>query len=188
VAGLVTWILLLAAEWGGLFGMAAAKIGMPDAGLADRYRAAFWPSHGPALLAVAMLAGLVGGALAARPLLRNRQPLCTFIGGWSTLAVFVAILAIVLPGASAPLLPIVLVISLVLVALTLVVEHKQRLAVLATLALGGFLAGLFLAPIECLGWIGVGLSMPPFAALRAAVLALVLLPVLTPGVATATTR
>ncbi|MFZ4722918.1 MAG: M28 family peptidase [Phycisphaerales bacterium] len=188
VAGLVTWILLLAAEWGGLFGMAAAKIGMPDAGLADRYRAAFWPSHGPALLAVVMLAGLVGGALAARPLLRNRQPLCTFIGGWSTLAVFVAILAIVLPGASAPLLPIVLVISLVLVALTLVVEHKQKLAVLATLALGGFLAGLFLAPIECLGWIGVGLSMPPFAALRAAVLALVLLPVLTPGVATATTR
>jgi hypothetical protein len=188
VAGLVTWSLLLGAEWAGLFGMAAAKLGLPDASLTDRYRAAFWPSHGPALLAVATLAGLVCSTLAARPLLRNRQPLCTFMGAWSTLAVFVAILAVVLPGASAPLLPIVLVTSLVLVALTLVIEHKQKLAVLATLALGGFLAGLFLAPIEYLSWIGVGLSMPPFAAMRAAVLALVLLPALTPGVATATTR
>jgi len=121
-------------------------------------------------------------------LLRNREPLCTFMGGWSTLAVFVAILSVVLPGASAPLLPIVLVTSLALVALTLVIEHKQKLAVLATLALGGFLAGLLFVPIEYLSWIGVGLSMPSFVAMRAAVLALVLLPALTPGVATAATR
>jgi len=161
---------------------------MPDASLTDRYRAAFWPSHGPVLLAVATLAGLGCSTLAARPLLRNRQPLCTFMGGWSTLAVFVAAVAMLVPGASAPLLPIVFTTTLVLVALTLAVENKERLAVLATLALGGFLAGLLFAPIEYLSWIGVGLSMPPFAALCAAVLALVLLPALTPGVAIATTR
>jgi hypothetical protein len=168
--------------------MAAAKASMPEAGLAERYRAAFWPSLGPALMVAAMLAGLAAAWLAARPLTRDREPLCTFIGAWSTLAVFVAVLAVLLPGASAPILPIVLTTTLVLVALTLVAENKERLAVLGTLALGGFLAGLFFAPIEYLGWIGVGLSMPPFAAVRVAVLALVLLPALTPGAASAATR
>lgn len=188
VAGLVTWILLQGSAWAGLFGMDAAKSSMPEAGLAELYRIAFWPPHGPAMMVVAMAAGLAAGWLAARPLLRRREPLCAFVGSWSALAVFVAAVAVLVPGASAPLLPIVFTTTLVLVALTLAVENKERLAVLATLALGGFLAGLFLAPIEYVSWIGVGLSMPPFAALRAAVLALVLLPALTPGVATATTR
>jgi hypothetical protein len=188
VAALVTWLVLQGSEWIGLFGMAAAKASMPEAGLAERYRAAFWPSLGPALMVAAMLAGLAAAWLAARPLTRDREPLCTFIGAWSTLAVFVAVLAVLLPGASAPILPIVLTTTLVLVALTLVAENKERLAVLGTLALGGFLAGLFFAPIEYLGWIGVGLSMPPFAAVRVAVLALVLLPALTPGAASAATR
>jgi hypothetical protein len=188
VAALVTWLVLQGSEWIGLFGMAAAKASMPEAGLAERYRAAFWPSLGPALMVAAMLAGLAAAWLAARPLTRDREPLCTFIGAWSTLAVFVAVLAVLLPGASAPILPILLTTTLVLVALTLVAENKERLAVLGTLALGGFLAGLFFAPIEYLGWIGVGLSMPPFAAVRVAVLALVLLPALTPGAASAATR
>jgi hypothetical protein len=188
VAGLITWILLQGSEWIGLFGMDAAKSSMPEAGLAERYRAAFWPSHGPALMTVAMLAGLAAGWLAARPLLRGREPLCAFVGSWSALAVFVAAIAVLVPGASAPVLPIVFTTTLVLIALTLAVEDRERLAVLGTLALGGFLAGLLLAPIEYLGWIGVGLSMPPFAALRVAVLALVLLPALTPGASTATTR
>jgi hypothetical protein len=188
VAALVTWLVLQGSEWIGLFGMAAAKASMPEAGLAERYRAAFWPSLGPALMVAAMLAGLAAAWLAARPLTRDREPLCTFIGAWSTLAVFVAVLAVLLPGASAPILPIVLTTTLVLVALTLVAENKERLAVLGTLALGGFLAGLFFAPIEYLGWIGVGLSMPPFAAVRVAVVALVLLPALTPGAASAATR
>lgn len=188
VAGLVTWIVLQGAEWIGMCGMAAAKSSMPDASLVDRYRTAFWPSFGPALTAGAMLAGLAVGWLAARPLTRRREPLCVFIGSWSTLAVFVALVAALLPGASAPLLPIVLTTAVVLVAFTLLIENKEPLAVLGTLALGGFLAGLFFAPIEQLTWIGVGLSMPPFAAIRVAVLALVLLPALTPGGATAATR
>lgn len=188
VAGLVAWILLQGSEWIGVCGMAAAKSSLPEAGLVERYRAAFWPSFGPALTAGAMLAGLAAGWIAARPLTRGREPLCTFIGSWSTLAVFVALIAALLPGASAPLLPIVLTTNVVLVAFTLLIENKEPLAVLGTLALGGFLAGLFLAPIEQLSWIGVGLSMPPFAGIRAAVLALVLLPALTPGGATAATR
>jgi hypothetical protein len=188
VAGLVAWILLQGSEWIGVCGMAAAKSSLPEAGLVERYRAAFWPSFGPALTAGAMLAGLAAGWIAARPLTRGREPLCTFIGSWSTLAVFVALIAALLPGASAPLLPIVLTTTVVLVAFTLLIENKEPLAVLGTLALGGFLAGLFLAPIEQLSWIGVGLSMPPFAGIRAAVLALVLLPALTPGGATAATR
>jgi hypothetical protein len=188
VAGLVAWILLQGSEWIGVCGMAAAKSSLPEAGLVERYRAAFWPSFGPALTAGAMLAGLAAGWIAARPLTRGREPLCTFIGSWSTLAVFVALIAALLPGASAPLLPIVLTTTVVLVAFTLLIENKEPLAVLGTLALGGFLAGLFLAPIEQLSWIGVGLSMPTFAGIRAAVLALVLLPALTPGGATAATR
>ncbi len=188
VAGLVAWILLQGSEWIGVCGMAAAKSSLPEAGLVERYRAAFWPSFGPALTAGAMLAGLAAGWIAARPLTRGREPLCTFIGSWSTLAVFVALIAALLPGASAPLLPIVLTTTVVLVAFTLLIENKEPLAVLGTLALGGFLAGLFLAPIEQLSWIGVGLSMPPFTGIRAAVLALVLLPALTPGGATAATR
>ena len=188
VAGLTTWFLLQACEWLGLFGMAAAKTGMPDAGMADRYRAAFWPSYGPILSGTAAVIGLACGWLAARPLLRQREPLCAFIGAWSTLAVFTAAVATLLPGASAPLLPIVLTTTIVLAIFTLAVEEKERLGLLGTLALGGFLAGLFFAPIEQLSWIGVGLSMPPFAAIRVAVLALVLLPALTPGGATAATR
>lgn len=188
VAGLVAWILLQGSEWIGVCGMAAAKSSLPEASLVERYRAAFWPAFGPALIAGAMLAGLAAGWIAARPLTRGREPLCTFVGSWSTLAVFVALVAALLPGASAPLLPIVLTTTVVLVAFTLLIENKEPMAVLGTLALGGFLAGLFLAPIEQLSWIGVGLSMPPFAALRTAVLALVLLPALTPGGATAATR
>jgi hypothetical protein len=188
VAGLVTWIGLQGAEWIGVCGMEAAKSSLPEAGLVERYRVAFWPAFGPVLIAGAMLAGLAAGWIAARPLTRGREPLCTFIGSWSTLAVFVASVATLLPDASAPLLPIVLATTVVLVLFTLLIENKEPLAVLGTLALGGFLAGLFFAPIEQVSWLGVGLSMPPFAGIRAAVLALVLLPALTPGGATAATR
>ena len=87
---------------------------------------------------------------------------------------------------TAPLLPITLATSLVLSILLLAVEGKERLAALATLAIGGFLAGLLMAPIESLSWIGVGLSMPAFTAVRGAVFALVLLPALAPTTAAAT--
>jgi hypothetical protein len=110
-----------------------------------------------------------------------------FIGAWGGFAVLTAIVAGALPGASAPLLPITLLTTLPLAGTVLALEGRERLGVLATLAVGGFMSGLMLTPILVLGWIGVGLSMPAFCALQAAVLALAVLPALSPGRA-ATTR
>ena len=47
--------------------------------------------------------------------------------------------------------------------------------VLLVMAVPTFIAGLTLAPIESLGWTGVGLSMTPFAAARCAIYAALLL-------------
>lgn len=180
VAGVATWIILQLGALAGLHGMSAAAAALPDASLAERYKAAFWPSYGPLVAAGTLAVSLAAAWLASRPLLRGREPLCGFIGAWAAFAVFAAFIAVVLPGASAPILPIALLVSLPLAASVLAMEGRERLGVLATIAVGGFLTGLMLAPIEALSWIGVGLSMPEFAALRASTLALVLLPALTP--------
>ena len=186
VAGVAAWIILQLGALAGLHGMETATAALPDASLAERYKAAFWPSHGPLVMAGTLAASLTAAWFASRPLLRGREPLCGFIGAWAAFAVFAAFLAVVLPGASAPILPIVLLASLPLVASVFLMEGREHLGVLATIAVGGFLTGLMLAPVEALGWLGVGLSMPEFAALRAATLALALLPALTPRSGAAT--
>lgn len=185
VAGVVCWGLLRICGLAGLFGMEAAKAGMPEASLADRYRAAFWPDFGPILLGTSILAGIAAGWLAARPLLRGREPMRGFIGAWGALAVLTAIVASVLPGASAPLLPVTLLSSVALAGTVFALEGRERTGVLVAMAVGGFMTGLMLTPIVVLSWTGVGLSMPEFTGLQAAVLALVLLPALSqPAAAT----
>jgi hypothetical protein len=185
VAGTTAWVIMWLTGLLGLHGMQAATDAMPDAALADRYRAAFWPSHGVMLSAAALVAGLGCAILASWPLLRRHDPMCGFIGAWGALTVFTSMLAVFVPGASAPLLPISLTVALALAAGVLALEGRERIGMLLPIAAAGFLCGLLLMPIEAISWIGVGLSMPEFTAIRCAVLALVLLPAITP---TATTR
>jgi hypothetical protein len=92
--------------------------------------------------------------------------------------VLVTMLAFAVPGATAPLLPVLLLATLSIAAGTFALEARGRAPVMLALVVPAFVAGLTMAPVEALSWIGVGLSMPAFAGVRAAVYALLLLPAL----------
>lgn len=166
LAGLVTWLTLAISEWMGAFGAAD-----PAGGTLDGYRHAYWPASGPVWLAIGLAAGVAVSAIVARRLLARMDGWCATCGAWMVPAAVVAALAVLLPGVTAPLLPIMLAAAAGLAVATLALEPSQRLGGLVATAVPAFVAGLLLTPIEALAWPGVGLSMPLFAAARAALLA-----------------
>lgn len=182
VAALVPAGLLWIGSLVGLFGMDAAKAANPEAGMLSTYRAAFWPGMGPVLLAVCMVAGVVAAWFASRPLLRRVDGMAALWGSWMVCAAIVSGVAFAMPGVSAPLLPVLLVATVAVAVGVFVLEASGPATALLALTLPAFVAGLTLAPVEALSWIGVGLSMPMFTAVRAGVYAVLLLPAMTAGV------
>jgi len=163
---------------GSLWALESAGIYGPDAIPDDvpayqAHRAGFWPAAGPGMLAGAMLAGLGAAAIMSLRVPNRGDPLAQWCGAWGVIAAVVLVMAVLAPGASAPLLPVVLAAAAaaaVVLLRPLGLRWEPLLLVLPTLA-----AGVTLAPIEWLGWQGVGLSMPVFSAARCAVLAMILL-------------
>lgn len=171
--------LLWLASIVGLYGLDVAKAAQPDAHPLTQYAAAFWPSFGAPLLVVCMTAALAAAWFASRPITRRLDGMATIWGAWMVLGGFVTAVALTLPGASAPLLPILLAATVAIAVGTFALEARAPMPALLALAASAFMAGLTLAPIEALSWIGVGLSMPAYAGLRVAIYAAVLLPALT---------
>jgi hypothetical protein len=169
-AALVCGGLLWALESAGMFGPDAVPDHVP---VYQVHRASFWPAAGPVMLAGAMLAGLATAAILSRRVPNRGDPLAQWCGAWGVIAALVLVMAVLAPGATAPLLPVVLaaaVAAIVVLLRPLGLPWEPLLLVLPTLV-----AGMTLAPIEWLGWQGVGLSMPAFSAARCAVLAMILL-------------
>ena len=92
----------------GVFGMDAAKAAHAQDSLLLQYRAAFWPSFGPTLLGIAMLFGLAAAWLAGRAIVRRIDGMSAIWGTWIVSSVLVTMLAFAVPGATAPLLPVLL--------------------------------------------------------------------------------
>ncbi len=178
VAAAVSGGLLWVASLIGLYGMDAAKSSNPEAGLLSVYRAAFWPTMGPALQGACMVAGGVAAWLVTRPLLRRLDGMAGLWGSWVLSAVLVTMVAFAVPGVSAPLLPVLVTATVAIAVGVFVLDPEGPLPALLALAAPAFVAGLTLAPVEALSWIGIGLSMPLFTAARAAIYAVLLLPAL----------
>ncbi len=169
-AALVCGGSLWALESAGVFGLDTVPDDVPAYQV---HRAGFWPAAGPAMLAAAMIAGLGAAAIMSCRVPNRGDPLAQWCGAWGVVAALVLGMAVLAPGASAPLLPVVLAAGVAAVLVSLRprgLPWEPLLLVLPTLV-----AGITLAPIEWLGWQGVGLSMPAFSAARCAVLAMILL-------------
>ena len=177
LAGGLAWLALGAAEWLGMFGTATVPDGLSGV---EAMRHAYWPASGRAWLWAGMTTGLVGALLLSRRLLRSLGSWPATLGAWLAPAAIVTALAVLLPGVTAPLLPVVLVATLTLAALLFLVDPSSRLGGLVSVAVPAFMAGLLLTPIEVLSWPGVGLSMPMFAAARVAMMAAFVMPMACP--------
>ena len=94
---------------------------------------------------------------------------------WTALATLTVALAVTLPGVTAPLLPAALLACMALAAFTFALDRRDGRAALVVSGAGAFVIGLTLAPIQALAWPGVGLGMPPLAAVMSALLACVVL-------------
>jgi hypothetical protein len=171
----VAWLALWMLARFGAFGMQAAAATMPNGSMFDRYRAAFWPTAGPWLLAACMLLGVLTAWFASARLVRRAPPLPTLCGCWMLINCITALLAITLPGVTAPLLPVSLVATAMLVVCVLGFERCPAWASLVLIAAPIFVASFTLAPIQVLAWTGIGLSMPAFAAACTGLAACVLL-------------
>lgn len=174
IAGGTCAALLWAGQVSGAWGPAAAKAALPDADARALFLASWWPGAGPWLLGAAMAAGLAAAWKATGRLLRGHDGFVALCGAWAAIAATVAAVAALAPGVSASLLPVSVAASLGLGAAMVLEPGRARSALLA-MAVPTFIAGLTLAPIESLSWTGVGLSMTPFAAVRCAIYAAVLL-------------
>ena len=175
VASGFTWLALWALARGGAFGMEAATAAMPDASMFARYRAGFWPATGPWLLVAAMLLGVLAAWFATARLVRRANPLLTLCSSWMLINGLIAVLAIGLPGVTAPLLPVSLVATATLVVCVLGFERCPGWAALVAITAPVFVASFTLAPIQVLAWTSIGLSMPAFAAACTGLAACVLL-------------
>ena len=166
--------LLLAGQAVGLWGPSAAKAALPEADARALFMAAWWPASGPWILGATMALGLVAAWKSTGRLLRGHDGFAALCGAWAAIAATVAGVAILAPGASASLLPVSVAATLAL-GVALALDPGRAHSVLLAMAVPTFVAGLTLAPIESLGWTGVGLSMTPFAAVRCAIYAALLL-------------
>ena len=175
VGGGVTWLALWVLARGGAFGMEAATAAMPDASMFARYRAGFWPAAGPWMLVAAAVLGMLAAWLATARLVRKPHPLLTLCSCWILINGLVAVLAVALPGVTAPLLPVSLVATATLVVCVLGFDRCPAWAALVAIAAPVFAASFTMAPIQVLAWTGVGLSMPALAAVCTALAACVLL-------------
>ena len=155
--------------------MEAATAAMPDASMFARYRAGFWPATGPWLLVAAMLLGVLAAWFATARLVRRAHPLLTLCSSWMLINGLIALLAISLPGVTAPLLPVSLVATATLALCVLGFERCPGWAALVAIAAPVFVASFTLAPIQVLAWTSIGLSMPAFAAACTGLAACVLL-------------
>lgn len=171
----VAWLALWLLARLGVYGMEAAAATMPDASMFDRSRAAFWPTSGPWLLAACMTLGMLTAWFATTRLARRASPLLTLCSCWILFNCLTAVLAIRLPGVTAPLLPVSLVATAMLSVCVLGFERCPTWANLALIAAPTFVASFTLAPIQVLAWTSIGLSMPAFAAVTSGLIACVLL-------------
>ena len=171
----ITWIALWAAERFGAFGMQAATAAMPEATMGARYRAGFWPAAGPWLLVATTLLGVLVAWFASARLVRRPDPLLTLCGCWLMINGVTAVLAVSLPGVTAPLLPVSLVATALLAVCVLGFDRCPAWATLALIAAPTFMASFTLAPIQVLAWTSVGLSMPALAAVSSGLAACVVL-------------
>jgi hypothetical protein len=167
LAGLLAWLALSAPQWLGVFGPSTVTDDMLPL---DAYRRAWWPVSGPVWQAAGMLAGIVGAASLARRLLRDLDGWATTCGAWMPMAALTAALALLLPGASAPLVPILFLATLALAVAILAFEPSNQAAGLMATVVPAFVAGFLLSPLEVLTWAGVGLSLPVLTAARVVVL------------------
>jgi hypothetical protein len=103
------------------------------------------------------------------------KPLLTLCSSWMLINGLIAVLAIGLPGVTAPLLPVSLVATATLVVCVLGFERCPGWAALVAIAAPVFVASFTLAPIQVLAWTSIGLSMPAFAAACTGLAACVLL-------------
>lgn len=173
LAGAVCAALLWAGHMLRLWGTDAANAALPDADARQLFVAAWWPSAGPWYLALAMATGLLLPWRLHERLLRGCTPIVALCGAWMVPAAAIAAVAVLVPGLSAPLLPITVTAALSL-GMTLALDPRRAASALPVLAAPAFIAGLTLAPIESLSWTGVGLGLTPFAAIRCALYAAVL--------------
>jgi len=167
LAGLLAGVALSAPQWLGVFGPSTVTDDMLPL---DAYRRAWWPVSGPVWQAAGMLAGIVGAASLARRLLRDLDGWATTCGAWMPMAAMTAALALLLPGASAPLVPILSLATLALAVAILAFEPSNQAAGLMATVVPAFVAGFLLSPLEVLTWAGVGLSLPVLTAARVVVL------------------
>ncbi len=167
LAGLLAWLALSAPQWLGVFGPSTVTDDMLPL---DAYRRAWWPVSGPVWQAAGMLAGIVGAASLARRLLRDLDGWAATCGAWMPMAAMTAALALLLPGASAPLVPILFLATLALAVAILAFEPSNQAAGLMATVVPAFVAGFLLSPLEVLTWAGVGLSLPVLTAARVVVL------------------
>ena len=168
VAAIVTWLALRLPEWAGLFGAGSIQDG---ASKVEAYRKAFWPASGPVWLAFGLSLGLVAGFLLGRRLLARLDGWAATCGAWMAPAAVVTVLAMLLPGVTAPLLPVVFAATAAMVAIAFATDPASPWTGLTASAAPAFVAGALLTPIMVMSWPGVGLSMPPFSAAMAAIMA-----------------
>ncbi|NBX24697.1 MAG: M28 family peptidase [Planctomycetes bacterium] len=162
------WLLLITVEWLGVFGPATVAEGASEL---DAYRLAYWPASGPIWQAAIMLAAILGASLLALGLLRGLDGWAATCGAWMPVAALTTGLALLLPGSSAPVLPILFFATLTMGVVLFGLEPSSRLGGLLLAAVPSLVAGFLLAPLEVLGWSAAGLSMPLLTAARVAVLA-----------------
>ena len=167
-AVLACWLPLLSLEWLGVFGPSTVAAGGTEL---DAYRLAYWPASGPLWQAATMLAATLGASLLALRLLRKLDGWAATCGAWMPVAALTAGLALLVPGASAPVLPILFFGTLTMGVVLFGLEPSSHVGGLLLAAVPSLVAGFLLAPLEVLGWSAIGLSLPAFTAGRVAVLA-----------------
>jgi hypothetical protein len=177
LAGVVAWLAMSAPEWLGIFGPSTVS---DDMAPLDAYRKAWWPASGPGWLAAGMLLGVVPATLLARRLLRQLDGWSATCGAWMPMAALTAAMALLLPGCSAPLLPILFLATLALAVALFALEPSNPAAGVIASVVPAFVAGFLLAPLEALIWSGVGLSLPILTAARVIAVSAVVIAVVCP--------
>ena len=178
VAMLVSWWLLRSMEWMGLFGPESLNDAVPQSSGHERFRLGYWPWSGPWLLGGVAVAAIATAWVSSKRLMRG-DAMMMACGSWFCLALITFLFALAVPGVTAPLLPVIIVATMVAAICCFVLDSTARVSGVLFVTLPTCMAAITLTPLELLGWDAVGLSMPLFSAARFALFAAIVLAAVT---------